>query len=107
MTGFFALMPRWAWFAIGGVLAALALYLALQAYGNSRYKAGKKDADNAWIAASNKLIDKAQKATVEGDTKAAARAADFATKQEEEKAAIEAAQKNGTSPFDAIFGNGN
>lgn len=102
---FLALMPRWAWFAIGGVLVALALVLALHSYGNSRYKAGKADADAAWVAASNKLIDKAQKATVEGDTKAAARAADFAARQEAEKAKIDAAQKNGDSPFDVMFGN--
>lgn len=87
--------------------AALALYLLLDAYGDSRYREGKKDADAAWIAASNKLIAKAQNAGKAADKNAAVREADFAAKVEDEKERINAAQKDGTSPFDVLFGNSN
>ena len=96
-------IPRWGWIALGGALGVLLLILALHAYGNSRYKAGKADADAAWIAASNKLVEKAQNSETKAGQAQAARAADFAAQQEAEKKAIEAAQQNGTSPFDAIF----
>jgi hypothetical protein len=100
---FLGKLPRWAWFAIGGVLLLVAFYLALNAYGNSRYKAGKADADAAWIAASDKLIQKAQSAGTKADKAAAARQADFAAKQEDEKERIDAAQAKGSSPFDVLF----
>ena len=100
-------MPRWGWFAIGGALLLVLFYMTLHAYGNSRYKAGKQDADAAWIAASNKLVEKAQNAGTKASAAAAARTADFATRQEAEKREIEKAQDNGTSPFDVLFGSGN
>jgi hypothetical protein len=102
MTG----VPRWAWIALGGLLLIGAFYAALSAYGHERYKAGKKAADDAWIEASNKTIQKAQSAGTAADTKAAARVADFAAKVEDEKGKIDAAQKEGSSPLDVLFGNG-
>lgn len=98
-----ASVPRWAWVALGAVLLVLAFYFALDAYGDARYREGKKDADAAWIAASNKLIDQAQKAGTKADEKAAVRAADFAAKQEDEKEKIDAAKAEGSSPFDVLF----
>ena len=98
------IMPRWGWWAIGIIAAVLVIYLALDAYGDARYKAGKSDADAAWQAASNKLIEKAQNAGVEADAKAAAREADFAARVEDEKERIDAANENGTSPLDVLFG---
>ena len=99
-------LPRLA--VIGGavLIGILAFYLVLNAYGNSRYKAGKKDADAAWIAASNKLVQQAQDSADNADRKQAAQVADFAAKQEAEKEKIANAQANGTSPFDVMFGNG-
>lgn len=90
-----------------GVLLILAAFaISLKAYGNARYKAGKADADAAWIAASDKLIQKAQNAGDKASKAQAARAADFAAKQETERKAIENAQAEGSSPFDVLFGNG-
>lgn len=104
MIGLPFAMPRWAWFVLAGVMALLAFYLALDAYGDSRYREGKSAADKAWQEASNRLIDKAAKAGTKADTKAAARAADYAAKVEDEKEKIDAAVKEGSSPLDALFG---
>lgn len=104
MLGLPFAVPRWAWIGLAVVMAALAFYLLLDAYGDSRYREGKSAADKAWQQASDKLIQDAAKAGAKADTKAAARAADFAAKQEDEKQRIDAAVKDGSSPFDAIFG---
>lgn len=98
-------IPRWAWIALGGVLLLLAFYWALDSYGDRKYAEGKDAADKAWIAASDKLIKKAQAAGTEADRKAAARAADHAAKVEDEKEKIDAAVKEGSSPLDVLFGN--
>lgn len=97
-------MPRWGWFVLAGVMALLAFYLVLDAYGDSRAREGKAQADAAWQAASDKLIQDAAKAGAKADTKAAARAADYAAKVEDEKEKIDAAVKEGSSPLDALFG---
>lgn len=97
-------MPRWAWFAIGGLLLLLAFYLALDSYGDSRYREGKADADKAWQEASAKLVEQAHKSADKADVAAAARAQDYAAKVEEEKKAIDRATADGTSPFDVMFG---
>lgn len=97
-------VPRWAWVALGAVLLIVAFYLALDAYGDSRYREGKRAADAAWQAASDKLIEDAAKAGAKADKKAAARAADFAAKQEQEKERIDHAVEQGSSPFDVVFG---
>lgn len=75
----------------------------LDAYGDSRYREGKKDEAAAWQAASDKLIAKAQKSGAKADNAAAGRAADFAAKQEEERKRIDAANAEGSSPFDVLF----
>lgn len=98
-------VPRWAWIGLGVVLLIAAFYFTLDAYGDSRYREGKSAADKAWQEASNRLIDKAAKAGTKADTKAAARAADFAAKQEDEKRRIDAAVKDGKSPFEVMFGS--
>lgn len=86
------------------LLILAAFYLALDAYGDSRYREGKADSDAAWQAASAKLVDKAHETAGKADVAAAARAEDFAAKQEEEKQRIDAAVKDGSSPFDVMFG---
>lgn len=90
---------------LGVLIILAAFYLALNAYGNARYKQGKADADNAWIAASNKLIKKAADAGSKASVAQAARDADFAARQEEEKERIAHAQATGASPMDVLFGN--
>jgi hypothetical protein len=97
-------MPRWAWVLVGAALLMAAFYFALDAYGDSRYREGKSDADRAWQEASDKLIEKAAKAGTKADKAAAGRVADFAAKQEQEKEKVDAAAKDGSSPFDVLFG---
>lgn len=104
MPAFLGLMPKWAWVLIGAALLMAAFYFALDAYGDSRYREGKSDADKAWQAASDKLIQDAAKAGAKADKNAGARAADFAAKQEDERVAIEQATENGASPLDVLFG---
>jgi hypothetical protein len=96
-------IPSWAWAVIGAVMLLVAFYFALDAYGDSRYDAGKKDADAAWIAASDKLVKKAQDAGTKADKAAAGRMADQAAKVEDEKEKIDAAKADGSSPFDVLF----
>lgn len=98
-------MPRWGWYGLGAILIALALVAAVWAIHRDGYKDGKADADRAWQEASDRTIEKAAKAGAKADKAAAARAADYAAKVEDEKERIDAAVENGSSPFDELFGN--
>lgn len=98
-------LPKLAIYGIGALLLIGAILGGVWAIHRDGYKDGKRDADKAWQAASDKLIEDAAKAGAKADKKAAARAADFAAKQEDEKEKIDAAVQNGSSPLDAIFGN--
>lgn len=104
VPAFLSAVPKWLWFALGAVLLLVAFYIALDAYGDARYDKGKADADAAWIEASNKLIAKSQAAGTKADKAAAARQADFAAKQEDEKEKIDEAVAEGSSPLDVLFG---
>jgi hypothetical protein len=88
------------------LLILAAFYLSLDAYGDSRYREGQSDADKAWQEASDRLIAKSQKAATKADTAAAARAADYAARVEEEKEKIDEAIAEGSSPLDVLFGAG-
>lgn len=97
-------IPRWGWYALGAILLVLALYIALDRYGDARFREGEAHADAQWQKASDKLIEDAARSATKADQKAAGRAADFAAKQESEKQRIDAAVEHGTSPLDEIFG---
>jgi hypothetical protein len=86
------------------LLILAAFYLALDAYGDSRYREGEAHADAKWKQASDRLITKAANAGTKADKTAAARQADFAAKQEDEKEKIDAAVQHGSSPLDVLFG---
>lgn len=102
----------WAWVAAIGVplAVALGLILAVDAWGDGRYRAGRAQEKALWVAASDKLLADAARASTRADTKAAAAALDFAGRQQEERNRIDAALANGSSPVDALFpaaaGNG-
>lgn len=87
------------------LLILAALWWALDSYGDRRYAAGHADADKEWQEASDRLIEKAQKAETKADTAAAERAADFAARQEDEKEKIHEAVAEGSSPLDVLFGS--
>lgn len=97
-------IPKWAWAVLGGLLAFLALYLIIDAYGDRRFRDGVEQTDAKWKKASDILIAKAQAGATEADRKAAARAADHAAKVEEERKRLGQAEAEGTSPLDILFG---
>jgi hypothetical protein len=85
------------------LLILAALWWALDSYGDSRYDAGHEAADKEWQEASDRLIEKSQAAGTKADKAAAARQADFAAKQEDEKEKVHDALEEGSSPLDALF----
>jgi hypothetical protein len=97
-------MPRWGWIALAGLALVLAFYGALTAYGHARYKAGEQHADEAWKAASDKLIQQAANSAGKADATKAIRDADFAARQEDEQKKIAQAEAEGNSPYDVLFG---
>ena len=76
------------------LLILAAFYMALDAYGDARFDAGKDQADRAWQAAAD---------LVEANIPADQRAADWAARVEEEKALIDAKIHEGGDPFDVLF----
>lgn len=95
--------PVWARYALGAALLLLVLYVALDRYGDARFREGEAHADAQWQKASDKLIEDAARAATKADRNAAGRAADFAAKQESEKEKIDAAVEHGSSPLDVLF----
>ncbi len=98
-------LPRWAWLAIGGLVLLVVFYVMLDRYGDSRFEAGKAQADAEWKAASERLVEKAHKSAAEADVAAAARAEDYAAKVADEQERIENAVEQGASPMDVLFGS--
>ncbi len=84
-------------------LAAIGLFLALWAWGNSRYNAGVSDTDAQWEAASAALIAQAEEVDAESDEKSLDRKTEYSKKLKAEKELIDEAQRNGDSVFDALF----
>lgn len=98
-------VPRWAWAGMAAIALFLAILWGLDAYGDKRYSQGKNDADAAWKAASDKLVQQSVASGQRADVAAAARQADFAAKVEEEKEKIDEAVAEGSSPLDVLFGS--
>jgi hypothetical protein len=98
-------VPRWAWVALGAVLLIVAFYLALDAYGDSRYREGKANEKAAWEQAEAEFRKKAGEAEKKADKQAAAREADHLAAVADERKKIDAAVENGSSPLDVLFGN--
>lgn len=87
----------------GGVV--LAVLLAVWAYGNSRYNAGVDETDAKWVEAGERLARQAEEAAEEADQAAAARIEDEFERVREEREMIDAADDDGSSPIDVLFGN--
>jgi hypothetical protein len=85
------------------VLLLVGAGLALDAWGDSRYRAGRADELAAWQAASDALIQKKATSAAAADRKASAAVVTFAAQQQLEKDRIDAAIENGASPVDALF----
>lgn len=91
----------WKW--IGVAVGALLLVVAILAYGDAKYDAGKAQADKEWQAAADLLDKQSQGAADAADIPASERAADYAKRLEDEKEKIREAVDEGRSPFDALF----
>lgn len=96
-------IPRWGWYGLAAILLVAAFLAERHAYGNRRFNAGEAHADAQWKKASDKLIQKSANAGTKADKAAAVRQADFAAKQEDEKARIDAAVEHRASPLDELF----
>lgn len=83
-----------------------AFYLALDAYGDSRYYAGVTETDAKWEAAGRKLEAQAAASASAADTGSLVRVTDFNAKVAEEKEKLDAAATDGSSPLDVLFGGG-
>ena len=88
------------------LLAILLAFAALNAYGNSRYDAGRADEVAAWQAAQDKLLQQAAEAADEAGQDHLSRAVDYAQTLQYEKEEIDAAIDSGASPFDVLFPSG-
>lgn len=88
------------------LLIVILFYLALHAYGDARYRDGRAVEEKLWKDASDRLIEQAAQVSRDAETEAVARALDHAAAVEDEKEKLDAAVKNGDSPFDVLFPRG-
>lgn len=100
----FALPASVPWKWIGVALAALAIVVAILAYGSAKYDAGEAAADAKWQAAAAKLEKESIDAAVAAGVPADQREAVFAETLKAEKEKIDEAIAAGQSPADALFG---
>jgi hypothetical protein len=98
---------RLATFVAYGVVIAVVIglfYWALSSYGHRKFNEG--------VAANQAQVDKAleqlkkdaQVSATKADDKAAARTEVFVEQHQADKEALDEAERNGTSPLDALFG---
>lgn len=86
-----------------GLVILIAFYLALNAYGDARYDAGRDAADKAWAAAADKLEAESKAAASKADTAAQERESAYAERLAKEKEKIDATIADGGDPFDVLF----
>lgn len=100
-----AIKPFRGWIlgGIGLILLLLALWAALNAYGDRRYDQGREDNERAWRAAEAKLHAQEKAASAGADQSAAKREAEHAASVAEEKGKIDDAIREGYSPLDVLF----
>ena len=97
------------WLRIVSPLIAAALVIAaLLAWGNSKYRAGREDGieetDRKWQAASDKLKQEAAASATRADDAAVKRLETHVEQAQEDQEKLDEANRNGTSPLDALFG---
>jgi type IV secretory pathway VirB6-like protein len=90
---------------IGVALLFGSVWLSLHLYRKHRYDEGVAATDAKWQAAVDQLKKDAAKSATKADDAAATRTADQIAKHTKDQEAVNEAQRNGTSPLDALFGN--
>lgn len=98
------------WLKIVGPLVAIGLVIAgLAAWGHSKYNAGHDDGvtetDAKWQKASDDLKKEAAASATRADDAAVIRLEEHVAQAEEDQEKLDAANENGTSPLDALFGS--
>jgi hypothetical protein len=97
-------LPRPLVYALGALMALVALYLLIDAYGDARYKAGVSDTDLAWKAAGEKLEAQAKASAKDADAASVKRVEAFNEQVAREKEELDDAIASGDSPLDVLFG---
>lgn len=85
------------------LLILAAFYIALDAYGDSRFREGRAVENAAWKEAQDRLLAKAAEATGTANREDLARQLEHAAAVEQEKEKVDEAIADGTSPFDVLF----
>lgn len=80
-------------------------WLALHFYGLHRYDEGVSATDAKWEAASAQLKSDAANSASNADANAVNRLQNYVANQQADQAAVNKAEAEGKSPFDALFGN--
>jgi hypothetical protein len=92
--------------AIGILLLVIG---AIALWGHGKYKAGHAagvaETDAAWQKASDELMREAGKSATKADDHAVAALEEHKEQIDEDRKAVEDAQRNGSSPLDALFSN--
>lgn len=96
------------WLKIVGPVVLFALVIGgVMAWGSSKYRSGKADGigqtDAKWQAASDKLKADAAKSATRADDAAAIRHTEHLADARADQERIDEANRNGTSPLDALF----
>lgn len=89
-----------------GGFALLAFLVVIFVARYDAYHDGVRDTDAAYKAASDRLIAKAQKSANSADLSAVRREVEHASQLQQEKAKVDEAIANGSSPIDALFPSG-
>ncbi len=87
------------------VVVLVAFYLLLDAYGDSRFRAGEQATDARWKEAAWKLEAQAAAAASTATAASVARVMDYNAKVADDKERLDAAAVDGSSPLDVLFGN--
>ena len=104
MTDF--IIPPWLKI-VGPIVVGALLIMAVVMWGNGKYRDGKRDGtyetDQKWLAASEQLKKDAAASATKADDRAVKRLEEHVAQAQEDQEALDEANRNGTSPLDALF----
>lgn len=92
-------------YGLGILLLVGAVWLSIHLWGNHRYDEGVSAEDAKWQSAVEQLKSDASNSAANATTNAEKNAANFVEQHTKDQEAVNAAEANGTSPLDVLFGN--